>query len=116
VLTLELYRLTESFPKTEIFGLSSQLRRAAASIGANLAEGCGRTQLEFGRFVQIALGSASEVEYHLLLARDLGFLESCRYEKASFEAIGIKRMLTSLLKTIQTTARNKSTKQQKPQF
>jgi four helix bundle protein len=101
-LTLDLYRLTERFPRGEIFGLTSQIRRAAASIGANLAEGCGRTQLEFAKFIQIALGSASEVEYHLLLARDLGFLEASAYEHASREASGIKRMLCSLQKIIRT--------------
>jgi four helix bundle protein len=85
-LTLRTYRITEVFPKTEIFGLVSQLRRAAASIGANLAEGCGRTQAEFARFVQIALGSASEVEYPLLLAHDLGFLGTSEYQPSSSEA------------------------------
>ncbi len=105
-LTLDIYRLTESFPQREIFGLSSQLRRACSSIGANLAEGCGRTQPEFARFVQIALGSAGEVEYHLLLARDLGFIEESRYRPWAEKAVGIKRMLTALMKAIQaTTAR-----------
>jgi four helix bundle protein len=80
-LTLQVYRITEGFPRTEIFGLTSQLRRAAASIAANLAEGCGRTQLEFVKFIQIAFGSASESEYHLLLARDLGFVNPEDYER-----------------------------------
>jgi four helix bundle protein len=80
-LTLQVYRITEGFPRTEIFGLTSQLRRAAASIAANLAEGCGRTQLEFAKFIQIAFGSASESEYHLLLARDLGFVNPEDYER-----------------------------------
>ena len=80
-LVLEVYRVTDGFPRTEVFGLTSQLRRAAASIAANLAEGYGRTQLEFAGFIQIAFGSASEVEYHLLLARDLGFLDSRGYER-----------------------------------
>ena len=70
-LTLEAYRSTESFPRSELFGLSSQIRRAASSIPTNLAEGCGRTQAEFARFVQIAMGSACELEYQLLLVRDL---------------------------------------------
>ncbi len=63
--TLQVYQITERFPRTEMFGLTSQLRRASSSIAINLAEGCGRTQLEFARFVQIAFGSASEVEYEL---------------------------------------------------
>jgi len=72
-LTLVVYRLTRSFPKDELFGLTGQLRRSAASIGANIAEGCGRrSDGEFTRFLQIARGSVSELECHLLLARDLG--------------------------------------------
>jgi four helix bundle protein len=70
-LTLEAYRITENFPRAETFALSSQIRRAASSIPTNLAEGCGRTQGEFARFVQIALGSACELEYQLMLVRDL---------------------------------------------
>lgn len=74
-LTLELYRMSRQFPREEIYGITSQLRRAAASIGANLAEGCGRrTSAELARFVRIAMGSASELDYHLLLCRDLGFM------------------------------------------
>ena len=70
-LTLELYTLSRRFPKEEIYSLTSQLRRAAVSIGANLAEGCGRrTSAELARFVRIAMGSASELDYHLLLCRD----------------------------------------------
>ena len=66
-LTLEVYRLTETFPRSEGFGLAIQVRRASSSIATNLAEGCGRTPPEFGRFLQIAFGSAWEVEYQLLL-------------------------------------------------
>jgi four helix bundle protein len=100
-LTLLVYGLTEMFPRAELFGLTSQLRRAASSIPTNLAEGCGRTQPEFGRFVQISLGSACEVEYQLLLARDLKFLTVESYEAAGAELISVKRMLTALLKRIQ---------------
>ncbi len=100
-ITLELYRLTEGFPKSEVFGLSSQIRRAASSIAANLAEGCGRTQPEFGRFLQIAFGSACELEYELLLAQDLGFLGYQPYEEINASVIEVKRMLNSLLKRIQ---------------
>jgi four helix bundle protein len=68
-LTLDLYRVTRSFPREEIYGLTSQLRRAASSIGANLAEGCGRrTSSELARFVRIAMGSASELDYHCFSA------------------------------------------------
>ena len=100
-ITLEVYRLTDGFPRSEMFGLSSQIRRAAASIATNLAEGCGRTQPEFGRFLQIAFGSACEVEYQLLLARDLGFLASQTYEGVNANVVEVKRMLNCLLKRIQ---------------
>ena len=74
-LTLSCYQVTKPFPREEIFGLVSQIRRASASIPANIAEGCGRRgNAELHRFLQIAMGSASELEYHLLLSRDLGHL------------------------------------------
>lgn len=76
-LTLSIYRLTANFPTNERYGLTSQLQRASASIGANLAEGCGReTDADYRRFVQMAAGSACEVEYHLILSRDLGLLDA----------------------------------------
>ncbi len=78
-------------------GLTSQLRRASASIAANIAEGCGRrTDADFCRFVDIAAGSACEVEYHVLLARDLGILENSNYQSLDREVNEIKRMLASL--------------------
>lgn len=74
-LTVAVYGITRAFPRDEVYGLSAQLRRSAASIGANIAEGCGRrSDGELARFLQIARGSASETEYHLLLAKDLKFL------------------------------------------
>ena len=74
-LTVDLYRVSREFPREEIYGITSQLRRAAVSVEANLAEGCGRrTSNELARFVRIAMGSASELDYHLLLCRDLGFM------------------------------------------
>jgi four helix bundle protein len=71
-LTVLVYKLTRAFPRDEVYGLTSQVSRSAASIGANIAEGCGRrSDGEMARFLQIARGSASETEYHLLLAKDL---------------------------------------------
>ena len=81
--------------------MTSQIRRASASIGANLAEGCGRSgDIELARFCTIARGSASELEYHLLLARDLRFLQPSDHEKLSVDVIEIKRMLTALIQKL----------------
>ena len=100
-LTLEVYRATASFPREEAYGLTSQIRRASSSIGANLAEGCGRSgDTEFARFCSIARGSASELEYHLLLAKDLQFLPASLHEKLAADAVEIKRMLTALIQKL----------------
>src|SRR6266571_7645428 len=102
-LTLELYRMTGRFPREELFGLTSQIRRCSASIGANIAEGCGkRGNNEFQRFLQIASGSASELEYHLLLARDLHFLSETDYREMKDELSALRKMLTPLLQKIET--------------
>ena len=77
------------------------MRRSAASIGANIAEGsCRKGDCEFGRFLQIAMGSASELEYHLLLARDLELLELLDYERLESEVIEVKRMLASFIRKL----------------
>ena len=102
-LTLRIYKLTDGFPRSEMFGLSSQLRRASASVATNLAEGCGRTQAEFGRFVQISFGSACELEYELLLAKDLGLVPTTEYEIMNDELVTLKRMLSSLMNRLQTS-------------
>jgi four helix bundle protein len=97
-LTLDVYKSSKPFPREEIYGLTSQMRRSSASIGANIAEGtCRKGDAEFGRFLQIAMGSASELEYHLLLAKDLELLKSLDYERLSGEVIDVKRMLASLI-------------------
>ena len=103
-LTLDIYRLTEGFPRTEVFGLSIQLRRGAASIATNLAEGCGRAQGEFGRFLQVAFGSACEVEYQLLLSRDLELITTDQYEAITERLLEVKRMLNGLLKRVRRDA------------
>ena len=101
-LSLNLYRLSRGFPKEELYGLTSQLRRAAISIGANLAEGCGRrTNAEMARFIRIAMGSASELDHHLLLCKDLGFLEDQNYKRIVGELNEIRKMLTGLLDSVE---------------
>jgi four helix bundle protein len=98
--TLDVYGASRSFPKDELFGLTSQMRRASASIGANIAEGsCRKGDTEFGRFLQIAVGSASELEYHLLLARDLRILAATDYERLSGGVVEVKKMLASLIRS-----------------
>jgi four helix bundle protein len=93
----QVYRETAGFPKTEAYGLTAQLRRSAASIPANIAEGCGRRgDLEFSRFVRIGLGSATELEYHLLLSRDIGLLTSATYENLSAQVLRVQGMLAGL--------------------
>ena len=100
-LTLAVYKMTSAFPKAELFGLTSQIRRASGSVGANIAEGCGRAGgPELGRFLQIALGSASELEYHLLLAHDLGLLNGSDYNRLDRDVTEIKRMLTSFIQKV----------------
>jgi len=100
-LTLAIYRKTRAFPKDEMYGLTSQLRRASASIGANIAEGCGRrSDAEMRRFVQIARGSANEVEYHLLLAKDLTLLTSEEHKHLEAKVLEIQRMLASLVQSL----------------
>lgn len=97
-LTLDIYKSSSAFPSEEKYGLTSQMRRASVSIGANIAEGCCRKgDCEMGRFLQIAVGSASELEYELLLAKDLSFLKSDEYGRLSSEVTEVKKMLTALI-------------------
>ena len=102
-LAVDLYRVSASFPKAELFGLTSQIRRAAVSIPANIAEGCGRAgKTELARFIQIAMGSASELQYHLILVHDLHILGGQEYKKLAARAVEIKQMLSALLKKLRT--------------
>jgi four helix bundle protein len=96
-LTLAVYKETRRFPVEERYGLTSQIRRASASVAANLAEGCGRrSEGEMARFIQIAMGSGAELSYHLLLARDLEFFTPVDYDRLDSELSSIMRMLSSL--------------------
>ena len=100
-LVLSIYKLTASFPKAEQFNFVSQINRASLSIPTNIAEGCGReTQKEFVRFLYIASGSAFELEYLILAARDLTFINTEDSNKALKQIDEVKKMLFSLIKTI----------------
>jgi four helix bundle protein len=100
-LALAVYQNTEHFPKSEVFGLTSQLRRAAASIPANLAEGCGRdSDRELVRYCRIALGSATELDYHLLLSHDLGLLDREHHRELELRTTEVRRMLAALVESL----------------
>lgn len=100
-MTLAVYPITATLPRAELYGLTSQLRRSGASIPANLAEGCGRNgDAEIARFCSIAMGPASELEYHLLLARDLKPISAAEHDDLSQPAVELKRMLAGLLQKL----------------
>jgi four helix bundle protein len=102
-LTLAVYRATRNFPQEERFGLTSQIRRASASIPTNIAEGCGRsTDKELAQFMQIAMGSASEVEYQLLLAHDLDYLSDDMYRRLNDSVVEVKKMLSTFIKRLRS--------------
>jgi four helix bundle protein len=100
-LTLEIYEISKSFPKEELFGLTSQMRRAASSVPTNIAEGCGRgSQKDYAHFLQIAIGSAFEVDYQILLAKDLKYIDENLYLKLNDKVDKIKRQLALLIKKV----------------
>jgi four helix bundle protein len=102
-MTLDVYRATKGFPSDERYGLTSQMRRASASIPANIAEGCGRGgSAELGRFAEIALGSASELDYHLLLARDLGLISPGDHQRLEGDVAELKKMLVVFVQKLRT--------------
>jgi four helix bundle protein len=97
-LTLNMYRCTKRLPDDERFGLISQIRRAAVSIEANIAEGCGRnTRMDFARFLQQAMGSATELECHLLICKDLRMIADSDCKQYEVKTVQIKKMLTALI-------------------
>jgi len=107
-LTLDLYSVTKSFPREELFGLISQVRRSASSISANIAEGCGKSSdADFSRFLQISFGSACEVEYHILLSRDLGYLTKDQYIGLNSDILVVKKMLAALISKIKADGRGR---------
>ncbi len=97
-LTLDVYRVTRDFPKEEMYGITSQLRRASSSIEFNLAEGCGReSEKELKRFAIISMGSASELECELLLSFDLNYIGNIDYKRLEQKTIEVKKMLSSFI-------------------
>jgi four helix bundle protein len=103
-LTLDVYRNTRDFPCDERFGLTAQLRRSCASVPANVAEGCARgSDIDFARFVNVAAGSASETDYHLLLARDLNYFSDLVVRVTVQQISEVKRMLNSFERTLRGT-------------
>ena len=102
-LTLAVYKATGAFPREELYGLTSQMRRASAAISADVAEGCGRgSNADLARFLQIAFGSASELENHLLLARDLLLIQPADHKRLNGEVVEIQLMLASFIKSLKT--------------
>ena len=100
-MALSIYRATDPFPETERYGLTSQMRRAAFSIPSNIAEGCGRAgRTELRQYLHISLGSASELDCFLLLARDLQFLTPRQHDALEVRIHEIKLMLAGLIRKI----------------
>lgn len=103
-LTVHIYRITEAFPKEELFGLTSQMRRSSSSVPTNIAEGCGRgSDAEFHRFLQIAFGSLSELDYQLILSTDLGFIGGDVQTETQRMLVEIRKMLATLIRKVQST-------------
>ena len=106
-LTLATYSVTARFPKEELYTLTSQMRRSSSSIATNIAEGCGRRgNGEFHRFLQNATGSASELEYQFLLARDLDYLSEREYQELNASVVEVKKMLGSLINKVEAARQN----------
>lgn len=100
-LTLTVYKSTEKFPKQELYSLTNQMQRAAVSIPANIAEGCGRdSDAELKRYFSIAMGSSSELEYLILLARDLGYLQTDIYQSVQNDIVETRKMLNAFIQKL----------------
>jgi four helix bundle protein len=103
-LTLMIYKSTEEFPKQELYALTNQIQRAAVSIPANIAEGCGKdSDAELKRYFSIAMGSSSELEYLILLAHDLGYLHQAAYQFMENDLIEIRKMLNAFIQKLKTS-------------
>ncbi len=100
-LTLQIYKLTKAFPKLELYGLVNQIRRSASSIPTNIAEGSVQsTDAQFARFLYIALGSATELDYQILLAHELEYINASKYQELSSEIDQIKKMLSAFVRKL----------------
>ena len=100
-LALDVYKSTNNFPKSEQYGLISQIRRSAVSIPSNIAEGCGKeSPTEFARYLRIAMGSASELEYQLILSHDLIYLSEESFRALEDEVTQLKKMLVVFVRKI----------------
>src|ERR1043165_2583957 len=100
-LTLAIYKATEPFPKHELYSLTNQIQRAAVSIPANIAEGCGKdSDAELKRYFSIAMGSSSELEYLLLLARDLNYLPEATHQTIHSNLVETRKMLNAFIQKI----------------
>jgi four helix bundle protein len=100
-LTIEIYGASKRFPREELFGLTSQMRRAAASVPTNIAEGCGRDgDPELKRFLNIALGSACELDYLILLAGELGYMKSSDAARLVASALSLRRQLGAFVQKL----------------
>ena len=100
-ITLCIYKITKRFPSEELYGLTSQMRRSSASVATNIAEGCGRhTDPDMAWFLNIAMGSASELEYQLLLSKDLAYIDQSQYQTIEKNLTTAKKMLNTLIKKV----------------
>ena len=106
-----IYQLTKEFPKDELYGLTSQMRRSAFSIPTNIAEGCGHdSQAEFTRYLYIAMGSSSELEYQLILSHELQYLDDNSYSSLSSALVEVRRMLNALIHKVKRDNASSSAK------
>lgn len=106
-LTLKIYKATEKFPKQELYALTSQIQRAAVSVPTNIAEGCGKdSDAELKRYFLIAMGSASELEYLLILAHDLGYFSDDTYQPIQVELVEVRRMLNGFIQRLKASVKS----------
>jgi len=100
-LVLSIYEVAKTFPKNELYGITSQIQRAAVSVPTNIAEGCGKdSDAELGRYLKIAMGSSSELEYLLLLAHDLGYLSDVSYDQLQTDLVEVRKMLNAFIQKL----------------